>query len=70
MNDETKALQTKIFEVTGVHGSALVRAKTKAGAIRAYTDFVHRNAGAEVASQEAIYAAGKSDVSIIDEVAA
>lgn len=56
---------TKIYQVDGVHGSTLVRAKTKAGAIKATMRTIRENAVAELATPDAIYAAGQRGAAII-----
>lgn len=56
----------KIYKVDGIHGSTLVRAKTKAGAIKLVAATVRQNATATIATQDEIYSAGARGVAIID----
>lgn len=60
-------MNTKIYQVDGIHGSTLVRARTKAGAIRAVVDSVKANASCDIATPDAIYAAGRSGVAILGD---
>lgn len=56
----------KIYQVDGIHGSALVRARSKPAAIKAVLQNVRANAVASLATASAIYDAGARGVAIID----
>lgn len=56
----------KIYQVDGIHGSTLVRARSKPAAIKAVLQNVRANAVATIATADAIYDAGARGVAIID----
>lgn len=56
----------KIYQVDGIHGSTLVRARSKPAAIKAVLQNVRANAVATIATASAIYDAGARGAAIID----
>ena len=52
----------KIYQVDGIHGSTLVRARSKPAAIKAVLQNVRANAVASLATASAIYDAGARGV--------
>lgn len=59
----------KIYQVDGIHGSTLVRARSKPAAIKAVLQNVRANAVASLATQDEIYSACQRGVAIIDATA-
>lgn len=59
----------KIYKVDGIHGSTLVRARSKPAAIKAVLQNVRANTVASLATPDAIYSAGQRGVAIIDAAA-